>query len=925
MLGAAALLACVGLAVAGDLPAANPSFTAAGDWELLRVGGAEGAVAADTTRAGTGGASLKLTKTSGPGYLVLRSTKPLVLQAKVRYRCRFRFHAEDASLANLLLLRVAPRDAVLGYNSIDRSAGWMSQSLLLNSPPAQWEKRVVHFETDGTAPVYAHLLLWGNPCTVWLDDFEVISEPFKITGAHTDFQDSVTPEQLPGLLQARPDGTARVVVRDGRSSLLLNGQAVAPVLYKSEPYHTEGDFRRFGEAGVKLATVSVRLGTNKGAPGVWLGKDRYDFAPAEAALRKALLRNPQANVILDVNFYPYAAWGEEHPQECWTNHEGQRAYGSWGNVDGFTSDLSTVKQERFAAWYYPSYQSPVWQEEAGRATAALIAHLRQTPYGRVIVGYYLSGGHDGQFQVLGDYDYSPATQEAFRQWLRTKYGTIEKLRAAWGEVPGSFEQVTVPPPLQKSGNLEAAPPYLTLGADVDYRTFAIERSWLLRDVFAGIIKQAAGKPVVVLSYGNPDVYDFWPSFGLKYLDGSASMSYYPYRNPGYALGYKPYAGFPLHGKLCFQELDTRSWAGSVGPDEVYQMWIGAGLTPETWRAVNRKLAGFSLAGGTGFWYYDMNHFFDAPEIMAEIKQTAAVAARLAQRTPRRFRPDVCVVETSGANRFLSSPHASQRSSAFYQLMALEQSGVPYDRHYLPDVLSHPDLQNYRLYVFLQTRFLTDAERAQIRTKLQRGGKTLVWVNDAGYLSEGGQSVGAMSDLIGMTVRTEEKYGRLTPIMEAKGPLAGVQPVLGLNEMLMTIMVAAGQSSFATREQPFWIEDATATPLAHYAETGQAAAARKQLPGWQSVYLAAASSLTGDLLNGLARQAGAYVAGPAGQSLTLSGDFASLHGLRSGPYPLRVPPGVREVREADTQTVLPLRKGVCTLRVRAQETLWLEFR
>lgn len=917
------LLLAAGALLAQEPSVVNGSFESAGGWELLKLDGAEGAMAPDATLACSGGQSLKLTKTNAPGALILRS-EPVTLQPNVRYRCRVRFHADNASLANVLLLRVAAKDAPLGYNSIDRSAGWMSQSLLINSPPGQWETRVGHYQATEPQQLHLHLVLWGNPTSVWLDDVEVTSEPFKITGPKTDFENSTTAEQLPALLQARPDSRATVTVRDGRSTLLLDGQPVAPIIYKSEPYHTEGDFRRFGEAGVKLATVSVRIGDNKGHPGIWTGQGQYNFAPAEAALQKALLRNPQARIILDLDFYPYATWGQEHPQEVWINDQGQKAHGAWGNVEGFGEDLSALKPGRFDYWHYPSYQSQVWREQAGLAATKLIEHLRQTPYARAIVGYYITGGHDGQFQTPY-YDYSPATEELFRQWLQRKYGAIENLRAAWGEAPASFAEVRVPPPLQKSGNLEAAAPYVTLGPDLDYRDFATEQSWLLRDYFAAVAKQAAGKPVITIAYGNPAIYDFSPLFGLKSLDAAASMSYYPYRNAGYALGYKPCDGFPLHGKLFFQELDTRSWAGSVHPDEVYQQWIGAGLNPDEWRAINRKLAGFSLADDTGFWYYDMNHYFDAPEIMAEIGRTAAVAGRLRTRPPSSFRPDVCVVEISGHDRYLSSPHASQKSSSFYQLMALEQSGVPYDRHYLTDVLSRPALQDYRLYVFYQTRFLTADERAQIKQKLQRGGRTIVWIQDPGYLAEGGKSIEAMSDLIGITARTEEKYARQTPVVDPEGPLAGkVQPVLGLNEMLMTIMTLDGQSSFTTREQPFWIEDPQATVLARYQETGQVAAASKSLPGWTSVYLAAASSLTPDLLNTLARQANAFVCGPPGQSIAMSGRFVSLHGLRTGPYPLRLPPGTKQVLDADTGKPLPVKSGTCTLNVQAQQTIWLEL-
>ena len=905
--------------------APNPGFEESGGWDLVPVAGAEGTIAPDAL-ACSGARSLKLTKTNAPGYLVLRSQAPVSLQPNVRYTCRFRFHAEDASLANLLLLRVAPKDAILSYNAIDRSAGWMSQSLLINSPAGKWEKRVVHYQTDQPQEVFINVVLWGNPCTVRLDDFEFTSEPFKITAPKSEFQDATTPEALPRLLQARPDSQARITVREGRSTLLLDGKSVPPVLYKAEPYHTEGDYRRFGEAGVKLATVSVRLGSIRGHEGVWIGKDQYNFAPAEAALRKALLRNPGVNVILDLWFYPYPQWGVENPGECWTNHTGRKAYGSWGNLEGFTDDLSALKPGRCEYWWYPSYNSSKWREASSRAAEALIAHLRQTPYGRSIVGYYISGGHDGQFQVLGQYDYSETTQKLFRQWLRGKYGTIERLKQAWGEAPASFDEVQVPAPLEASGNMEAAKPYLTTSPSLDYRDFATAESWRLRDYFSAAVKKAAGKPVVTIAYGNPSVYDFWPLFDLKSLDAASSMSYYPFRNAGYALGYHPYDSFALHDKLFFQEIDTRSWAGSVHADEVYQMWIGAGLNPQEWCAINRKLAGVSLAHDHGFWYYDMNHFFDAPEIMAEIGQTARMAERLRQRPSSRFRPEVCVVQTPGNDKFISSAMASLKSSAFYQLMALEQSGVPYDLHYLPDVLGRPELQKYRVYVFMQTRYLTDAERAQIRSKLLGGNRTIVWLQDAGYLGERGKSVEGMSELFGMKVATEETYARHTPVVTAPPLLkAGVKPAIGLNEMLMMIMIPEGQSSFTTREQPFWIADNTATPLATYDENGRVAAAMKKLPNWTSVYLAGANSLTGDLLNYLAREAKAYTCGPAGQSINMSGSFVSLHGLRSGSYPFRLPPGAKQMLEADTGRPLPIKNGVCNLNVTAQETYWYELR
>lgn len=472
--------------------------------------------------------------------------------------------------------------------------------------------------------------------------------------------------------------------------------------------------------------------------------------------------------------------------------------------------------------------------------------------------------------------------------------------------------------------MEGLPPYLTPGPALDFRDYSVAQAWDLRDVFSAAVKQAAGKPVFTVAYGSPALYDFSPLLGLKSLDASGAMSYYPYRLPGYAVGFKPFTSFALHGKLFFQELDLRSWSGSMVSDEVYQMWMGGGLTPSQWDAINRKLVGISLANRSGFWYYDMNHYYDAPEIMAEIGKTYDRTQRLSSRPAVQFRPDVCVVESGGAAKYLSSEFSSLNFSHFYQLMALELSGVPYDLHYLSDVLSRPELQRYKVYVFYQTRYLTAAERAGIKQKLQREGHTLVFMHDDGCLTEQGTSVAAQCDLVGMQVQTEEKYGRLTPVTVDHPLTHGVAPSLGLNELLMQIMAQEGQSAVVARTQPFWITDPQATPLARYAEDGRVAAAIKPARGWTSVYLAAPNSLTGDLLNAVARRAGAYVCGPAGQSVAMNGNFLSLHAMRSGEYPLALPPGVKRVTDMDTGKTLPVNGGRCRLQVQAQETYWLQF-
>ena len=163
-----------------------------------------------------------------------------------------------------------------------------------------------------------------------------------------------------------------------------------------------------------------------------------------------------------------------------------------------------------------------------------------------------------------------------------------------------------------------------------------------------------------------------------------------------------------------------------------------------------------------------------------------------------------------------------------QGLALAASGVPFERHYLNDILARPALQDFKVYVFLQNAFLTQAQRAAIREKLQNRNRTFVWVYNSGYLSEAGKSIAAMSDLVGIRLATDEKPVRRTMLLDepwSSGPEHGpLHSFVGGAEMYFTIF-----NWGAPGVQPFWVEDDSATPLARYAETQQVAGGKSGRP------------------------------------------------------------------------------------------------
>lgn len=905
----------------------NSSFESTSDWQVSLQNGATGSYRFDASRARSGKQSLQLSKTNGLGYVELRTVKPISVQPGVTYTFQGYFHAEDAPISSLLLFRTSTDGKRLIYDSIDRSAGFKSQSVLINSPAGQWERRLITYKSDKAEEIYLHVVLWGNPATVWLDDLEFVSGTEKLASTPVTFDYPYSKEQVLQTLEKRSPASAQIVSRGGEMRLTIDEKPQPFVFYKGmQSNERNGDIAAFGQAGVNLSSVAVQLGQSRYAyipkteKPIWAGKNQVNFDVVDDIILDVLRKNPNANIILEIWVYPYKEWGDENPDEIVRNAKGEKGYGIWGNLEGYTEDLASKNTARNDAWWYPSYQSEKWRSDSQDVLAAIAQHLKTSIYGKSVVGFFISGGQDLRFDPFF-YDYSTPSERTFREWVLQKYGSIERVAQVWKQPLTSPEQIKVP--AFDEQRMESEKPYQNPGPLLDYREFKDEGSWSLRDGYARVLKENIGKPVVTLSYNAPISQKF---LATRYLDSAGDMSYYPYRNPGYALDWLPGNSFKYHNKKFLQEVDLRSYVGSRY-GSVYQTWIGAGDTPEAWDNVHRKMIGASLARGYGWWYYDMGRYFADPFIHQKIGEAYRVAEKLEAMPGSTLRPDVCIVQRDVPDPYLSGRFTAIDFGDDYQDMILASSGVPFEKHYLSDILANPQLQDFKVYVFQQNSFITSAQRQQIKEKLLNKNRIVVWMNDTGYISEKGKSVTAMSDLIGMKLKTEEKHARLTTIVSdhSSSLTKDVLPFQGTAEMLMAIFnTNGGASSYAARYQPFWIEDTDVAVLAKYHETGQTAMAVKKFPQWTSVYLAAPQALGPQLLQNIAKQAGAYVAGDAGQALDINGNFASLHGLKSGQYQLHLPPGKTQVVDALSGKVLSQDKTTYSFTVEAQKTYWFFF-
>ena len=913
--------------------AVNPGFEEkfSDTWGISEIMGATGSGAVTGEARRSGDHSLKLSKTNSSGYVQLSSKKPVRVDSGATFTLRFWFNSSNAQVTSFLIPRLVTDNAAVSVAN-PGEALWVgydydSQSLMRNSPDADsanWIKRVVIYEnkTDKDQDIYLQLMMYGNPYDVYIDDLEFVEGKQSRTISPDNPACTYSVEQVKKILAERTEESASVSGKDGVSHFYLNGKETWPIFYRGLPGKDKKGNSQTDPAGFEAQGIEIN--------NVWMDllPDEYRWESYDSLFMDVLRKNPHAKLLLDVLLYPSEKWAKDHPDDIWETRNGKK-------MD------------------YPrcSYSSVNWRKFGESRIRQLIRDLKEHGYWKIVVGVQLVAGHDGQFwtKAIGEYaaDYAHGNVKAWHDYLKNAYKDINSLNKAWNADYAGFENIPV---ADATSEHETFPAVLQKGILTDYRQFCEATSFDARECFARAIKEEAGKPVFVSAYGMPmenqhECFIKMAGKRGKANDMIASMSYYPYRQPGFASGYHPEQSFGYHNTGFMQELDLRYNSSAGWMNEVIEMWSGFQPNITAFRNMHRKLAGISLAQNQGFWYYDMEKQFIDEDVLNEIGAVKKIADKLVTRKGVEFHPDVCLVRFGAESRFYgSSVDNVVGATVQWEYMMLETSGVPFDVHYLSDIMAEPSLQKYKVYIFHNNTFLSDAEREWITKNLKNNRRTLVWMYDAGYVSEKGYSIDALSALTGMSVKTADGYSRSIAGITGADKLVGgadgylkIPEFQGMAEALCGIFITSGpvqtskpyMAQFGytvvpgtSRYQKFWIESGYENALAAYRDDNKTAMAVKRFPDWTSIYIATPNALAGEMMNNIAQEAGAYRCGPAAMGeLRMSGRFVSYHALKSGKYEFRLPKGASKVMDAETGKILA--DGVSDFIVdgKAQTTYW----
>ena len=606
---------------------------------------------------------------------------------------------------------------------------------------------------------------------------------------------------------------------------------------------------------------------------------RFDFA-----IDRVLAHDPAGLLIPRIDMEPPCWWKEKHPDDVML----------WSTADGMTTEVvrwpEAWKERREV-----SVASQAWRKEASEHLRQLVTHL-EDKYGDHIIGYHLCGQNSAEWFYIESWlprlnCCEPAFEDAWRRWLKAKYGTVEGLRNAWGGNVESFEDVRIP---GREARLNASlGPFRDPVKErpvIDFHEYQNVAVVEAIDQFGRTVKEATGgRKLVVCFYGYHFELASMPR-GLqqsghlamsRLLDSpnvdvlSAPISYADRGPGGIGAFMAPVDSVALRGKLWVNEDDTRTFRTGAGGAEyrrslqVALMSYGQGAaSAEQTAAMHERNFAHILARGAGCWWMDLlgeGWLEDAPtwKHLGRLRQVYDSVVD----NPIPYHSEIAVIVDERSCFYLSQ-NASSLTRALLRDMrgALYRIGAPCGFYLLDDLVAGrvPDA---KMTVLLNCFAMTKTQREAIRRYCKEDVCVFFYAN--GFIGERAD-VRNMEELLGTPVQMSAKKTNprvqvtqtdaLTEGVEDFGSGGGLSPVFVLDEE--RVDSAAG-----------------IRVLGRYADGRPAVWVRRSEP-YSSIYVGA-PGVPARFLRNVAKEAGVHLYTQSDDVVAAGNGFVAIHASTAG--------------------------------------------
>ena len=517
---------------------------------------------------------------------------------------------------------------------------------------------------------------------------------------------------------------AEVRVVNGHPAVMVDGAPIVPLVVEIGPNTASSQIRSAVEAGARLFQVSgLSLG--------WREPGQYDYREMDERMTEIQGSTLESAFLLQITVDPPAWWLAAHRDDC-------AVY------------LEKANTDRAAA---VSWASQKWRTEAGAALTKLIAHAQHAAYGPQCVGWILSAGDSGEWRSPNAADLpdsSPVMSMHFRSWCAQKYRhNTGLLRKAWFDARAEFPSIQPPNARERHRTDFGVLRNPTRSRKIlDYYESFSDAQNTAALHFCSIARNASrGAAIVGLSYANVSETGPQPEdgYGLPepVLD-SGDVHFFANRGSADGSHARGLTGsIALRGKFYFHRAPLNGeplHAAAIAITHAAGVVLPAETSPQALQTVHKAL-----------------------------ERANPLSAKLRRRTS----PVAVIVDM--ANRYYIAEPAAQSEPINSLLLTaqigeLTRSGAPFDLYLLSD-LFNPKFPDYKVVLFLNTFYLSQAERRRVDAKVKRSSTTAVWLWGAGLIGEDGVGAEYGHRLCGQKVRAEAGSTSLrVRIAEGNDPL-----------------------------------------------------------------------------------------------------------------------------------------------------------
>ena len=501
----------------------------------------------------------------------------------------------------------------------------------------------------------------------------------------------------------------------------------------------------------------------------WSIDGNYDFSPLDKFIYSILEVDPNAHFTIQVGvdnyFTPEAKiWLDAHPYECAMREDGSV----------ILKKVHSLRNGRLV-----SHASKAWREEMRKYTFAIAKHINNSPYAHRAIALQPISGMGGEWCMWGTFstgggverlDYSRPFRQYFSDFAIRKYGSLEKLNAAWGTEYAAPEEIRIPSTQERDTNdwfeFIDATKHKRI---IDFRQSVSE---LIADDVIDLceaIKMGSDNQLNAGTYYGYITYvcDPLPNrtegghFALGKILNSPHVDYlthllrYDNRRAGQPAGFMtPESSMLLHGKVPFVQADIRTHR--VHPESSNAVYGRLNNLKEGIAVIQRDFCN-ALVNGVGYEFgYNGHGWISADRRMMRAVGRCREIERLArEKGTKRIDTEnsVAVIVDDVSTYYSSQTSPIHIMSMKFQMPEFSHTGVGMDTYLLEDIDKMPE---YKCYIFLNAFHITPAQQEFIKKNLRNKGKVLAFAYATGVAGDDGITPSKVQELTGIKMDIIEK-------------------------------------------------------------------------------------------------------------------------------------------------------------------------